>query len=103
MSRIMEGGAVCGLAGSPYFTPLKTLTPALSQGAKGRRSKTSLKKQPRLRVFTRSRFVGLWLDLRQDGVAGRLARSGVLLHVPCGDLGHPGNVGPSVGIFTKGL
>ena len=27
-------------------------------------------------------FEGLWLVVRQDGVAGRLARPGVLLHVP---------------------
>ena len=40
-------------------------------------------------------------DLRRiatDGVAGRMAESGVLLHEPFGDSGHPGKVGPSVGI-----
>lgn len=32
---------------------------------------------------------------------GDWRRSGVLLHLPFGDRGHPGNIGPSAGILPK--
>lgn len=41
---------------------------------------------------------GRW---RLNGVAGKVAESGVLLHKPFGDPSHPGIIGPSVGMQPK--